>query len=76
MPRQELLKKISDCCRVFMITLLLLLVLIFIQNCIVEASGLFLTRKDFSYRKSQSQAKPLDKQQRIERSFRTGVGRI
>jgi hypothetical protein len=70
MPRQELLKKISYCCRVFMITLLLLLALIFIQFCAVEASGLFLTRKDFSYRAEQSQKKPLGRQQRIERSFR------
>ena len=70
MRRQELLKKTSHCCRFFMITLLLLLALIFIQNCILEASGLFLTRKDFSYRKPQSQTKHLDRQWRIERSFR------
>ena len=70
MRRQDLLKKTSYCCRVFMITLLLLLALIFIQSCILEASGLFLIRKDFSYRESQSQAKPLDRQWRIERSFR------
>jgi len=70
MPRQELLKKICYLCRVFMITLLLLLVLIFIHFCVLEASGLFLIRKDFSYRESQSQTKPLDRQRRIERSFR------
>ena len=70
MRRQELLKKISHCCRVFMITLLLLLVLAFIQNCVLEASGFFLIRKDFSYRAPQSQTKPLDRQRRIERSFR------
>ena len=70
MPRQEFLKKTSYCCRVFMITLLLLVALIFIQSCVVEASGFFFIRKDFSYRESQSQAKPLDRQRRIERSFR------
>ena len=70
MPRQELLKKTSHCCRFFMITLLLLLALIIIQSCIVEASGFFFIRKDFSYRKQQSQTKPLDRQRRIERSFR------
>jgi hypothetical protein len=70
MRRQELLKKISHCCRVFMITLLLLVALIFIKSCIVEASGFFLFRKDFSYREPQSQTKPLDHQWRIERSLR------
>lgn len=70
MPRQELLKKTSHCCRAFMITLLLSLTLIFIQTCILEASGFFLIRKDFSYRQPQSRTKPLDRQQRIERSLR------
>jgi len=70
MSRHELLKKINHCCRVFMITLLLLVALIFIQSCIVEASGFFFIRKDFSYRELQSQTKPLDRQKRIERSLR------
>ena len=70
MSRQELLKKINHCCRVFMITLLLLVALIFIQSCIVEASGFFFIRKAFSYREPQSQTKPLDRQKRIERSLR------
>jgi hypothetical protein len=70
MRRQELMKQINRCCRVFMITLLLLVTLIFIQSCIVEASGFFFIRKDFSYRELQSRTKPLDRQRRIELGVR------
>lgn len=70
MPRQKLLKKINHCCRVFMITLLLLVTLIFIQSCIVEASGFFRLSRNSSYRVQQSQTKPSDRQRRIERSVR------
>ena len=70
MSRQKLLTKINHCCRVFMITLLLLVTLIFIQSCIIELSGLFLINMDSSYRARQSQTEPLDRQRRIERSVR------
>jgi len=71
MRRQELLKKISHCCRVLMITLLLLLVLIFIQVFSLEIfQTFFIYNRNSSYQVQQSQIKPLDRQQRISRSGR------
>src|SRR4030042_1115244 len=70
MRRRELLKVLSHCCRVFMITLLLLLVLIFFQLFVLETFQTFLIAKKSSSQVQQSATEPLERQQRIDRSIR------
>jgi len=71
MRRLKLLYKISHCSRVFMITLLLLLVLVFIQTFALEIYRTFYVyNKKSSYQVQQSEKEPLDRQQRVSRSER------
>ncbi len=70
MHRQELLYKIGHCSRVFMTTLLLLLVLVFIQAFALEIFRTFYIYKKSSYQVQQSEKEPLDRRERISRSER------
>lgn len=70
MHRHKLLQIISRGFQVFMVTILLLLVLAFIQVFILDISQNFLTEKNYSYQARQSSKEPLDRIQRINRSYR------
>ena len=69
MRRLKFLYIISHCSRVFMITLLLLLVLVFIQNFALEIYRTFhIFSEKSSYKVQRSETEPSDRQQRINRS--------
>jgi hypothetical protein len=70
MRRQNILKKFNHCCQVFMITLLLLFVLAFIQAITAGIIQTFYTTERSSNQAQQSQTKALDRQERINRSSR------
>ena len=62
MRRQELLYKTGHCCRVFMITLLLLLALVFIQAIVIEIYRTFyIYNRKSPYQVQRTEAKPLDR---------------
>jgi len=62
MRRQELLYKTGHCCRVFMITLLLLLVLVFIQTFTLEIYRTFYVyNRKPSYQVQRTETKSLDR---------------
>ena len=66
----KLLYKIGQGCRVFMITFLLLLVLLFIQTFALEIFNTFYIYGKSTQRVQQSVTEPLDHQERISRSQR------
>ncbi len=68
MRRQELLYKIGHCSRAFMTTLMLLLVLIFIQSLAFEIFRTFYIYRKSTQEAQQSVKEPLDRQERIGRS--------
>lgn len=70
MRRPKLLYKISQGCRVFMITFLLLLVLIFIQSLSFEIFRTFYIYRKSAQQVKQSEKEPPDRQERIGRSQR------
>ncbi len=70
MQRLKLLYKIGQGCRVFMITFLLLLVLLFIQTFALEIFNSFYIYGKSSQQVQQSVIEPLDHQERISSSTR------
>ncbi len=70
MRRQKLIQKISRGSRIFMVTLLLLLVLVFIQSFALEMSRTFFIEKKSSNQTRQSASESLDRTERINRSGR------